>query len=100
MFQVRKRHGQPLVVTSAPDHFPSRLFYITNHSSGLRYLVDTGVLSRLHPLNVNTDTMASSYRLSIVHPLQLTATNSLHLTWGYEGLFDGCLSLLMFKALS
>ena len=42
MFQVGKRHGQLLVATSAPGHFLSRLFYITDHSSGLRFLVDTG----------------------------------------------------------
>ena len=86
---------------SASGNFPSRLFYITDHSSDLRFLVHTSAQVRFHPhpLNVNTDMMTSSYRLSVVHPLQLMTPNCLHLSWGYEGHFDGCLSLLMWGRL-
>ena len=30
------------MATSAPGPFPSRLFYVTDRNSGLRFLVDTG----------------------------------------------------------
>ena len=37
-----KRLGQSLAAMSTPVHQPSRLFYVTDRNSGLRFLVDTG----------------------------------------------------------
>ena len=41
LFEVGKQPGQPLAATSA-GLIPSRLFFVTDRSSGLRFLVDTG----------------------------------------------------------
>ena len=37
-----KREGQSLVATGATGRSHSRLFYIKDRTSGLRFLVDTG----------------------------------------------------------
>ena len=42
LFTIGKRPGQSLAATSATGLQPSRLFYVTDHSTGLRFLVDTG----------------------------------------------------------
>ena len=41
MLLGRKRPGQALKAMSVPGHQPSHLFYVTDHSTGLRFLVDT-----------------------------------------------------------
>jgi hypothetical protein len=46
---VGKRLGQSLAATSAPGHQPSRLFYVTNRNSDLRFLVDTGAEASVIP---------------------------------------------------
>jgi hypothetical protein len=40
--QVGKRHGQSLAATNVTGLQPSRLFYVTDRYTGLRFLVDTG----------------------------------------------------------
>ena len=42
LFTIGKRPGQSLAATSATGLQQSRLFYVTDHSTGLRFLVDTG----------------------------------------------------------
>ncbi len=42
LFQGGKRAGQSLVAMSTTGLQPSRLFYVTDCSTGLRFLVDTG----------------------------------------------------------
>ena len=42
LLQVGKRTGQPLMVASTSGLLPSRLFYVTDRSNSLRFLVDTG----------------------------------------------------------
>ena len=42
LLQVGKRSGQPLMAASAPGLIQSHLFYITDCSNGLRFLIDTG----------------------------------------------------------
>ena len=42
LFTIGKRQGQSLAATSATGLQPSHLFYVTDHSTGLRFLVDTG----------------------------------------------------------
>ena len=42
LFKVGKRPGQSLAATGATGLQPSRLFYVTDRSTGLRFLVDTG----------------------------------------------------------
>ena len=43
LLKVGKRAGQPLMAASVPGLLPtSRLFYVTDHSTGLHFLVDTG----------------------------------------------------------
>ena len=49
LFLVGKRFGQSLAATSAPDPLPSRLFYVTDCNSGLRFLVDTGAEASVIP---------------------------------------------------
>ena len=49
MFLVGKRPGQSLAATSAPGPSPSRLFYVTDRNSGLRFLVDTGAEASVIP---------------------------------------------------
>ena len=49
LFLVGKRPGQTLAATSAPGPFPSRLFYVTDRNSGLRFLVDTGAEASVIP---------------------------------------------------
>ena len=46
---VGKRLGQSLAATSAPGHLLSRLFYVTDRNSGLRFLVDTGAEASVIP---------------------------------------------------
>ena len=40
MFLFGKWLGRPLMVTSAPSHVPSRLFYVTDQATGLCFLVN------------------------------------------------------------
>ena len=54
LFLVGKRLGQSLAATSAPGLQPSRLFYVTDRTSGLRFLVDTGAEASVIP-PVRTD---------------------------------------------
>ena len=42
MFQVRKHPGQPLMATDVACPLPSRLFFITDRTTGNKFLVDTG----------------------------------------------------------
>ena len=46
---VGKHAGQPLVVASVTGQSQSRLFYITDHKSGLHLLVDSGSKVRVVP---------------------------------------------------
>ena len=47
MYHAGKRSGQQLGVTTIAVHTQSRLFYITDCTSGLKLLIDTGVVPRL-----------------------------------------------------
>ena len=42
MFQVGKRPGQPLIATDVAGPLPSCLFFITDRTTGNKFLVDTG----------------------------------------------------------
>lgn len=42
LFPSLKRPGHALTATSAVGLHPSRLFYISDRTTGLRFLVDTG----------------------------------------------------------
>ena len=42
LLQVGKQLGQLLMAASAPGLSQSHLFYITDRSNGLRFLIDTG----------------------------------------------------------
>ena len=48
---VGKRQGQVLMATSTPGLPPSRLFFVTDRCSGLRFLVDTGAEVSVLPVS-------------------------------------------------
>ena len=48
---VRKRPGQVLMMANTPGHQVSRLFFVTDRSSGLRFLVDTGAKVSVLPVS-------------------------------------------------
>ena len=59
-----KREGQPLVATGATGRSHSRLFYIKDHTSGLRFLVDTGAeVSVLPPSGPSNSSRPTGYNL-------------------------------------
>ena len=59
---VGKRQGQVLMATSTPGLPPSRLFFVTDRCSGLRFLVDTGAEVSVLPVS----------RYLVPLPLQVT----------------------------
>ena len=50
----RKQPGQPLAVTSVAGLLPSRLFFVADCSTGLRFLVDTGAEVSVVPPHIPT----------------------------------------------
>ena len=84
LFTIGKRPGQSLAATSATGHQPSHLFYVTDHSTGLRFLVDTGAeisvippsrTERKHQLQaVNNIAIATYGRHSLTLDLGLRLT--------------------------
>ena len=60
---VGKHQGQVLMATSTPGLPPSRLFFVTDRHSGLRFLVDTGVKVSVLPVS----------RYIVPLPLQVTS---------------------------
>ena len=51
MQEIGKRQSQALAVTSAPGIHLTRLFFVTDHSNGLRFLFDTGAEAIVVPLD-------------------------------------------------
>jgi len=68
LLKVRKQAGQPLMATSAPDLLPtSCLFYVTDHSTGLCFLVDTGTeVSVIPPSATDSKHRQDSFSLQAV----------------------------------
>ena len=81
MLQVGKWHGQPLVATNVPGHSHSRLFYITDHSSGLRFLVDTGAqVSVIPPTPAQRKHTHDNFQLQAVNSSPITTYGNQSLT--------------------
>ena len=53
MLLFGKRPGRLLMATSVPGQVPSRLFYVTDKATGLRFLVDTGAEVSVIPPSVS-----------------------------------------------
>ena len=68
MQQVGKRSGQPLTAMSDTGLQPSRLFYVTDKTTGFRFLVDTGTEVSVippSPADWNTDKIVLLWGLLI-----------------------------------
>ena len=77
MFTVsRKQPGQSLGAMGVTGHSQSRLFYITDHNTGLRLLVDTGAEVSIVPPS------ASEHKYPQVGFSLLAANNSPIATYG------------------
>ena len=85
-----KRPGQTLAATGAPGLVPSRLFYITDRSCGLRFLVDTGAeVSVLPPSRTERKHPQDNLTLQAVNssPIATYGTRSLTLDLGLRRTF-------------
>ena len=60
VFLVRKRPGQALMATDTNGPTPSRLFFVTDRTSGTRFLVDTGAQVSVIPPPPNCSRKLSS----------------------------------------
>ena len=64
-----------------PGHSPSRLFYITDHSSGLRFLVDTGAqVSVIPPTPAQRKHTHDNFQLQAVNSSPITTYGNQSLT--------------------
>ena len=82
-----KRPGQTLAATGVPGLVPSRLFYITDRSCGLRFLVDTGAeVSVLPPSRAERTRLHESLTLQAANgsPIATYGTRSLTLDLGFR----------------
>ena len=85
-----KRPGQSLAATGVPGLVPSRLFYITDRTQGLRFLVDTGAeVSVLPAACVKQKCPSESLTLHAVNgtPIATYGTRSLSLNLGLRRTF-------------
>ena len=81
MFKVGKLRGQPLVATSGSGHSHSRLFYITDNSSGLKFLVDTGAqVSVIPPTSAQKKHRHDGFHLQAVNSSPIATYGSQLLT--------------------
>ena len=60
LFVLGKLRGQPLKATNVTGLHPSRLFYVTDRTSGLRFLVDTGAQVSVIPPSAHERTQLPS----------------------------------------
>lgn len=68
MFEIGKRSGQSLAATGATGLLPSRLFYVTDRPTGLRFLVDTGAeVSVIPPSRAERKHRQESFSLQAVN---------------------------------
>lgn len=75
-----KRPGQPLTATSVAGLIPSRLFFVTDRTTGLRFLVDTGAeVSVIPPSSADRKHRQDSLTLQAVNntPIATYGTRSL-----------------------
>ena len=85
MFEVGKLPGQPLMATSVTGLHPCRLLYITDRSTRLRFLVDTGAqVSVIPPSPVERKFTHSILTLQAVNntTIKTSGTRSLTVTFG------------------
>ena len=85
-----KREGQPLVATGATGRSHSRLFYIKDRTSGLRFLVDTGAeVSVLPPSGPSNSSRPTGYDLKAANGSTIATfgTRSLTLDLGLRRSF-------------
>ena len=65
---VGKHAGQPLIATSVTGQPQSRLFYITDHNSGLHLVADTGTeVSVVPPTNTELKHRQDGFTLQAVN---------------------------------
>ena len=85
-----KRRGQPLAATSVAGLPPSRLLYVTDHITGLRFLVDTGAeVSVLPPSRIERTHQQDNFSLSAVNgtPIATYGTRSYTMDLGLRRTF-------------
>ena len=87
--QVGKLPGQSLAATNVTGLQPSRLFYITDTSTGLRFLVDTGAQVSVVPPPADRKRLQSGLNLQAVNdtPIRTYGTRSLTLNLGLRRTF-------------
>ena len=91
VFSPGKRDGQPLMATSVTGQQPSRLFYVTDSVTGLRFLVDTGAeISVIPPSATGRKTQKDSLSLQAVNstPIATYGTQLLTLNIGLRRKFQ------------
>ena len=97
LFQVGKLPSHSLAVTNITGLQPSHLFYITDTSTGLRFLVHTGAQVNVIPPSPadckHPQSPVSLYRLSMTLLYALMAHAHLRSTLICAALFTGCSSL-------
>ena len=87
---VGKRHGQSLAATNATGLQPSRLLYITDKDTGLRFLIDTGAqVSVLPPMPQERKHPRSDLTLQAINntPIPTFGTRSHTLNLGLRRTF-------------
>ena len=85
-----KRASQPLTATSVAGCLPSRLFYVTDRSTGLRFLVDTGAeVSVIPPSQAQREHRCQGLSLQAVNNTTIATygTRSLTLDLGLRRTF-------------
>ena len=81
MQQVGKRSGQPLTATSDTGLQPSRLFYVTDKTTGFRFLVDTGAeVSVIPPSPADRKHRQDSFTLQAVNHTSIATYGQRSLT--------------------
>ena len=91
-----------LAATGVVGHSSSRVFFITDKSSGTRFLIDTGADVSVIPPSHTDRSHRQDFCLQAVNntPIPTYGTRSLTLTSASDASFTGVSSLLMSNVLS
>ena len=81
LLQVGKRSGRSLAATSATGQTQSRLFYVTDHTTGTRFLVDTGAeVDVIPPSRAERANRQDTFSLQAVNDTPITTFGKHSLT--------------------
>ena len=85
MLKVGKRSGQSLTATSVTGLHHSRLFHITDRSTGTRFLIDTGAeVSVIPPTHAERKHQQDNLSLQAVNNTSIPTFSSRSLTLDFD----------------